>query len=382
MQESKDSPSRAKSPGTTSTARAPPSAAQAAAPADPWPKSKPRIGQHQVCTPRGTNFQSANAGRGSLARQASSRSAEIPASGRVQVSRVGVRPGYQRDARLALAERVSDKQRPFASQRNNSKTQSTSSTRPVSTLVRARSNSPRGLGGETPRKSTGPAASHSRIRENVVRSKRLVTNLSSGSPTSPPSPTSAAKAEGRDMKAATEGVRLRSRSVSADSVDRRGRAVSKKPVETPSRPKSIEPTGVNRVSTSDPSSYVPPPHTSHHAVPAVLRQHTPGVPSQRFTVATPSGRWNSIAVQVSQQRLQGLSSWPSVWVPPVVPAAQPVVPVPGHVPTSMAMVSRSLVGHHLEQSRSGCATAGPTGYSATTSHSRMMSWNHGWPVSR
>ena len=184
------------------------------------------------------------------------------------------------------------------------------------------------------------------------------------------------------MKAATEGVRLRSRSVSADSVDRRGRAVSKKPVETPSRPKSIESTGVNRVSTSDPSSYVPPPHTSHHAVPAVLRQHTPGVPSQRFTVATPSGRWNSIAVQVSQQRLQGLSSWPSVWVPPVVLAAQPVVPVPGHVPTSMAMVSRSLVGHHLELSRSGCATAGPTGYSATTSHSRMMSWNHGWPVSR
>ena len=118
----------------------------------------------RYATPRGTNFQSANAGRGSLARQASSRSAEIPASGRVQVSRVGVRPGYQRDARLALAERVSDKQRPFASQRNNSKTQSTSSTRPVSTLVRARSNSPRGLGGETPRKSTGPAASHSRIR--------------------------------------------------------------------------------------------------------------------------------------------------------------------------------------------------------------------------
>ncbi|CAE7941433.1 unnamed protein product [Symbiodinium necroappetens] len=375
VQESKESPSRSKSPRAASIAHAPPSSAQVA-PSDPGPKPKTRS-QHQVCTPRGTNFQSPNAGRGSLARQASSRSAEIPAAGRVQVSRVGVRPGYQRDGRLAVADRISDKQRQLASQRNSSKTPS--STRPVSTLVRARSNSPRGLGGETPRKSTGPAASHGRIRD-VVRSKRLITSLSSGSPTSPTSPT---KTESRDVKAATsEGVRLRSRSVSSDSVDR-GRGVSKKPVETPSRAKSIEPIGANRISTSDTSSYVPSQQTSHHAVPTVpvSRLHTPGIPSQRLTVATPSGRWNSVAVQVNQQRLQGLSSWPSVWVPPVVPAAQAVVPVPGHVPASMATVSRSLVGHHLEQSRSGLATAAPPGHSATTSHSRLVSWGR-WPVSR
>jgi len=352
-----------KSPGST-----PPSSVKGGAPSQPRPKSKAGIGQHQVRTPRGASLQSTNIGRGGLARQISSRGAATPASpSRVQVSRVGIRQGNQSDARPAVGIRISDKQRPLASQGRRNDSASTLGVR-----VSERHSI-------SPRDTTGPTASHSqsRIRQTAVRSdgNRLVTNLSGGSPTTHTSHASgASKTVRRDVKpllkaAASEGVRLRSRSVSTDNVDRR--QASPKLVATPPRPESVEPVRkAGAPSTSAQTSYVASPQTS--CAPVAAR-----IPAQRFAIAAPSGRGSSGALPVNQPRLQGLSSWPSVWVPQVIPAV-PAAPL--QVPISM--VSRSSLGHHFAHSRSSFAT-GATAYpSATThSHARMASLNR-WPVAR
>eukprot|EP00439_Symbiodinium_sp_Y106_P024628 s2239_g3.t1 len=324
VQENKDSPppnSRSSDqlsstpPGQKSLGSTPPSSVKDGPPSQPRPKAKAGIGQQQVRTPRGASLHSTNIGRGGLARQISSRGTAAPASSsRVQVSRVGVRQGIQRDGRPAVGVRTSDTPRPLASQGvrvSERRLNSPTDTRP-STM------------------STGPTAS--RIRQTAVRNdgNRLVTNLSGGSPTSQSSHASgASKTVRRDVKpllkaATSEGVRLRSRSVSTDNVDRRGQAVSPKLVETPPRPESIEPVyKASATSASVQTSYVASP--------------------QKFC-----------AVPVNQPRVQGLSSWPSVWVPQVI-AAVPAVPVQVQVPISL--VSRSSVGRHLLYSKSSFSTA-------------------------
>ncbi|CAE6928086.1 unnamed protein product [Symbiodinium natans] len=257
LKSSKSSKSQCSTPpGDKSPGNTPPSSPVK----DAQPKSKIGSGQHQVCTPRGASFQSTNIGRGSLPRQVSSRGTETPASpSRVQVSRVGVRQGHQSDGRLAVGVRISDKSRPLTSQgtktktpsttqiagRRNDSRQSSTSLAPTSSVrvSERRSNSPRGRRGET--RSTTSSGMVSGSRDAAVRSAghRLVTNLSGGSPTSQ---ISASKTVRRDVKplvkaATSEGVRLRSRSVSSDNADRRGQAVSPKLAETPPRPESVEP---------------------------------------------------------------------------------------------------------------------------------------------
>ncbi|CAE7259708.1 unnamed protein product [Symbiodinium microadriaticum] len=360
-----------KSPGST-----PPSSVKDGAASQPRPISKAGIGQHQIRTPRGASLLSTNSGRGGLARQISSRGTATPVSpNRVQVSRLGIRQGNQNDGRSAAGVRTSDKQRPLASQGRHNDSASTSGTRVSERPL----NSPRDT---RPSTSTGPTAS--RIRQTAVRTdgNRPVASLSGGSPISHTSHVSASKTVRPDVKpllkaATSEGVRLRSRLVSSLNVDRRSQAVSPKLVATPPLQESVEPVHqAGAPSTSAQTSYVAFPQTSCHAAPAVVAR----VPPQRFAIAanaSPSGRGFSGVVPANQPRLQGLSSWPSVWVPQVIPTV-PAMPV--QVPISM--VSRSSMGRHFAHSRSSFATAATAYPSATThSHARMASLNR-WPVAR
>ncbi|CAE7216820.1 unnamed protein product [Symbiodinium sp. CCMP2592] len=333
-------------PGQKSLGSTPPSSLKDCPPSQPRPKSKASIGQHQVRTPRGASIHSTNIGRGGLVRQISSRGTAPPASAsRVQVSRLGVRQGLQNDGRPAVGVRTSDKQRPLASQGRGNNSVSTLGVR----VSERPSNSPRDT---RPSTSTGPTAS--RIRQTAVRNdgNRPVANLSGGSPTSqtsrsPGHASGASKTVRRDVKpllkaATSEGVRLRDRSVSSENVDRRGQAVSPKLVESPPQPESVETVyKASAASASVQTSYVASP--------------------QKFC-----------AVRVNQQRVQGLSSWPSVWVPQVIPAV-PAVSV--QVPISM--VSRTSMGPHFLYSKSITAYPGAT----THSHARMASLNR-WPVAR
>ncbi|CAE7242682.1 unnamed protein product [Symbiodinium sp. CCMP2592] len=356
VQENKDSPppnSRSSDhlsstpPGQKSLGSTPPSSVQDGPPSQPRPKSKAGIGQHQVRTPRGASLHSTNIGRGGLAHQISSRGTATSASpSRVQVSRVGVRPGFQNDGRPAVGVRTSDKPRPLASQGRRNESASTLGVRVSERLL----NSPTDTRPSTV--STGPTAS--RIRQTAVRNdgNRPVANLSGSSPTSQTSHASgASKTVRRDVKpllkaATSEGVRLRNRSISTDNVDRRGQAVSPKLVETPPRPESIEPVHkASATSATVQTSYVASPQKSY-------------------------------AVPVNQPRVQGLSSWPSVWVPQVIPAV-PAVPV--QVPISM--VSRSSMGRHLLYPKMSFSTVAMAYPGATTHGHARMALNR-WPVAR
>eukprot|EP00439_Symbiodinium_sp_Y106_P007703 s2442_g1.t1 len=325
-QANKDSPppssdrTSSTAPGQKSLGSTPPSSVKDGPPSQPRPKSKAGIGQHQVRTPRGASLHGTNIGRGwtgrGLVHQISSRGTATPASpSRVQVSCVGVRQGLQNDGRPAVGVRTSDKQRPLASQGPRSNSVSTLGVR----VSERPSNSPRDT---RPSTSTGPTA----IRSN---GNRPVANLSGGSPTTQTSHASTSKTVHRDVKAATsEGVRLR--------VDRRGQAVSPKLVESPPQPESVEP---------------------------VYKASAASATVQTSYVASPQ---NFCAVPVNQQRVQGLSSWPSVWVPQVIPAV-PAVSV--QVPISM--VSRSSMGRHLLYSKSSFSTVATAYPSASLNR---------WPV--
>ncbi|CAE7216795.1 unnamed protein product [Symbiodinium sp. CCMP2592] len=307
-----------KSPGST-----PPSSVKGGAPPQPRPKSKAGVGQHQVRTPRGASLHSTNIGRGGLARQISSR-------GGLALDAEGLRKALLRGRARKAADAVAEMCGTGAEQRPKRAKHFLLPGTVFDIHLHCLQFAAMPIAwSQTSRAAVPPArqAGHASGASKTVR--RDVKPL---------------------LKAATsEGVRLRSRSASTDKVDRR--QASPKLVETPPRPESVEPVHkAGAPSTPAQTSYVASPQTS--CAPVAAR-----IPAQRFAVAAPSGRGSSGAVPVNQPRLQGLSSWPSVWVPQVIPAV-PAVPV--QVPVSM--VSRSSLGHHFAYSRSSFATVATAAY--------------------